>query len=257
MGKADLHIHTIYSWDGNCAVEAVLKQAAHIAGLDVIAITDHDEIQGALEAMNLAPRYGIEVIPGSEVTTADGHLLVLFIREKIPAGLSIVETVLRVQQLGGLCIVPHLEAKYSKGILGQVVREALKKPQVQKTLLGIETFNAGLFDKSANPKALKLSNELSLAKIGSSDSHLIWTIGQGITLFPGSTASDLRSAIENRTTASYPVRPVPFSLIIVSWLRGYLLRKAGWVEYNRYPNAPVRLERIPSLARMEINNVIV
>ena len=75
MGKADLHIHTIYSWDGTCTVEAVLKQAAHIAGLDVIAITDHDEIQGALEAVDLAPRYGIEVIPGCEISTADGHLL--------------------------------------------------------------------------------------------------------------------------------------------------------------------------------------
>ena len=46
MGKADLHIHTIYSWDGTCTVEAVLKQAAHIAELDVIAITDHDDIRG-------------------------------------------------------------------------------------------------------------------------------------------------------------------------------------------------------------------
>jgi len=257
MGKADLHIHTIYSWDGNCTVEAVLKQAAHVAGLNVIAITDHDQIQGALEAVKLAPRYGIEVIPGSEITTADGHLLALFIHEKIPAGLSAVETVLRVQQLGGLCIVPHLEAKYSKGMPGGVVREALKDRGVQKTLMGIETFNAGLFDKSSNPKALKLSEELSLAKIGSSDSHLIWTIGQGITLFPGFTSSDLRMAIENRTTTSYRMRSVPFSWIILSWLRGYLLRKAGWVEYNRFPEAPVRLERIPSLARMEINNLIV
>ena len=64
MGKADLHIHTTYSWDGTCTVEAVLKQAAHIAGLDVIAITDHDDIRGALEAVELGPRYGIEVVHG-------------------------------------------------------------------------------------------------------------------------------------------------------------------------------------------------
>ena len=95
MGKADLHIHTIYSWDGTCTVEAVLKQAAHTAELDVIAITDHDEIQGAQEAAELAPRYGIEVIPGSEISTADGHLLALFIPKKISAGLSVVETILR------------------------------------------------------------------------------------------------------------------------------------------------------------------
>ena len=164
MGRADLHIHTIYSWDGTCTVEAVLKQAAHIAGLDVIAITDHDDIQGALEAVELGPRYGIEVVPGCEISTADGHLLALFIQNKIPAGLSAVETVLRVQELGGLCIVPHLEAKHSQGLQTQVVRDALKDCRVQRTLLGMETFNAGLFDRSSNPKAVKLNQELKLAK---------------------------------------------------------------------------------------------
>ena len=257
MGKADLHIHTIYSWDGTCTVEAVLKQAAHIAGLDVIAITDHDEIQGALEAMELASRYRIEVIPGSEVTTADGHLLALFIRERIPPGLSFIETVLRVQELGGLCIVPHLDAKHSQSIHEQVVRDALMDRRVKRLLLGIETFNAALFDKSANHKALKLSEELELAKTGSSDSHLNWTIGQGITFFRGCSAGDLRKAIENRITAAYPVKPAPFSVIMMSWFRGYLLRKAGWIEYNRRPDAPVRLARIPSLARMGSNGIII
>jgi len=257
MGKADLHIHTIYSWDGTCTVEAVLKQAAHTAELDVIAITDHDEIRGALEALELAPRYGIEVIPGSEISTADGHLLALFIPKKIPAGLSAVETILRVQELGGLCIVPHLEAKYSHGLYGQAVRDALKNHGVQQSLLGIETFNASLFDKSSIGKALKLSQELTLAKIGSSDSHLNWTIGHGITLFPGHSASDLRFAIESKITVSYSVKNTAFTLILLSWIRGYLLRRAGWVEYNRCPDAPVRLERMPSLARLDGNNALV
>jgi hypothetical protein len=256
MGKADLHIHTIYSWDGTCTIEAVLKQAAHIAELDVIAITDHDEIRGALEAVDLAPRYGIEVIPGCEISTADGHLLALFIQNKIPAGLSAVETVLRVQELGGLCIVPHLEAKYSHGMQGQVVRDALKDCRVQQTLLGMETFNAGLFDRSSNLKAVKLSQELALAKIGSSDSHMNWTIGYGITSFPGHSAGDLRTAIERGITVSYPVKNIPFALILLGWLRGYFLRRAGWVEYNRHPEAPVRLERMPSLARFSGNRVV-
>ena len=158
MGKADLHIHTIYSWDGTCTVEAVLKQAAHTAELDVIAVTDHDDIRGALEAVDLAPRYGIEVIPGCEISTADGHLIALFIQKEIPAGLSVMETVLRVQEIGGLCIVPHLEAKYSQGMLGQVVRNALMDLRVQRSLLGMETFNAGLFDRSSNRKAVKLKS---------------------------------------------------------------------------------------------------
>jgi predicted metal-dependent phosphoesterase TrpH len=91
MGLADLHMHTIYSYDGTATVPAVLRRA-HEIGLDVIAITDHDEIAGSLRALELAPHYGVEVIPGLEVTTAEGDLLALFVMEKIPAGLSLVDT---------------------------------------------------------------------------------------------------------------------------------------------------------------------
>ena len=59
MSKADLHIHTTYSWDGMMTPAAALN-AAHMAGLDVIAITDHDEIGGAFEALDLAGKYGLE-----------------------------------------------------------------------------------------------------------------------------------------------------------------------------------------------------
>jgi len=254
MGKADLHIHTIYSWDGTCAVEAVLKQAAHVAHLDVIAITDHDEIRGALDAQDLAYPYGIEVIPGIEISTADGHLLALFVHEKIPAGLPLQETVLRVHEKGGLCIVPHPEARLTQSVRSKVLQEALKISSVAQTLRGIETFNAGLFDRKANANAGKLAQNLSLASIGASDSHLLWTIGHGVTQFPGRTATDLHNAIKNRLTISSVVKKSGNALILLSWMRGYLLRRAGWVEYNRFPEAPVRLERIPSLAKFTLAN---
>lgn len=74
MGLAELHMHTIYSYDGTASIPAVLARAKQV-GLDVIAITDHDEINGALKAFDLAPQFDIEVIPGIEVTTAEGDLL--------------------------------------------------------------------------------------------------------------------------------------------------------------------------------------
>ena len=76
MGLADLHIHTIYSYDGTASVPAVLTRAKQI-GLDVIAITDHDEIAGSLKALELASKYGVQVIPAIEITTAEGDLLAL------------------------------------------------------------------------------------------------------------------------------------------------------------------------------------
>lgn len=250
MGKADLHTHTLYSWDGTCSVNAVLKQAAHVMHLDVLAITDHDEVRGALEAEELAPRYGIEVIPGSEISTADGHLLALFIREKFQAGLPLKETVLKVREKGGLCIVPHPEAKGAPSVRRDAIHAALRDARVRETLLGIETFNAGLVYRSANARAAMLAEELPLARLGSSDAHLLWMIGQGFTRFPGHSSSDLVAAIRTRNTipdVSETIRPV---VLVLRWVRGYLLRRAGWVQYNRNPEEPVRLKRIPSLARM-------
>ncbi|HTX90179.1 MAG TPA: PHP-associated domain-containing protein [Anaerolineales bacterium] len=246
MGKVDLHIHTIYSWDGTCSVPAVLKQAAHIARLDVIAITDHDEIAGALVAEKLAAQYGIEVIPGSEISTADGHLIALFIREKIPAGLSLAETVLKVGEQGGLCIAAHPTARGSSSLSGQTIRETLRDPRVARILVGIEIFNAGIVHRKGNKHAQALARTLPVAPIGSSDSHLIWTIGKGNTEFAGRTAADFRRALESRTTTVRIGKEVSPVGLILGWVRGFLLRKAGWVECNFRPEEPVTLGKITS-----------
>src|SRR5688572_13195769 len=103
MGLADLHIHTVYSYDGTASVPAVLAHAKQ-AGLDVIAITDHDEIKGTLKAFDLAPQFGIEVIPGIEITTAEGDLLALFVTQAIKSGRPLIDTILNVGEAGGICI---------------------------------------------------------------------------------------------------------------------------------------------------------
>jgi predicted metal-dependent phosphoesterase TrpH len=144
MGYSDLHIHSIHSYDGTSSVPAILKYVADHTDLNVIAITDHDTIAGVREALYLAPRYGIEVIPGCEVSTAEGHLIALFIKEVIPAGLSLVETVQRVAAQGGLCVVPHPEAKGTSSVTGETLRAVYRDPQIRKTLIGVETFNGGL-----------------------------------------------------------------------------------------------------------------
>src|SRR5690242_4321256 len=110
MGLADLHIHTIYSYDGTASISAVLARAKQV-GLDVIAITDHDEIKGALKAFDLAPRFDMEVIPGIEITTREGDLLALFVTEKIQPGQPLLDTILQVGEAGGICIAPHPMAR--------------------------------------------------------------------------------------------------------------------------------------------------
>ena len=132
MGKADLHIHTSYSYDSSCTVPAVLEWAANIVGLDVIAITDHDAFGGVVEAQNLAPKYGVEVIPGCEVATQDGHLLTLFIDHPVPPGRPLLETLLRVGEQGGICIAAHPTAFLAKGLTGPAIREVLKDPDARR-----------------------------------------------------------------------------------------------------------------------------
>jgi predicted metal-dependent phosphoesterase TrpH len=180
MGKADLHIHTTYSFDGSATVSAVLEWAANSTDMDVIAITDHDEFDGALEAVQRAPEFGIEVIPGCEITTRDGHLLGLYLERPVPAGLSLLETVLRVGEQGGLCVAAHPYAIWAHGLNGEAIASVLQDPDARQILVGLETVNTGLFYQHTNHKAYQLNTRVGLAPTGSSDSHLFWTIGSGV-----------------------------------------------------------------------------
>jgi predicted metal-dependent phosphoesterase TrpH len=199
MGLADLHMHTIYSYDGTATVPAVLRRA-HEVGLDVIAITDHDEIRGALLAVGLASHYGVEVIPGIEITTADGYLLALFVTEIVPAGLSLVDTVLKVRELGGACIAPHPSAggMGMKSLSVSAIFKALRNPQVAETLIAIEAYNATALDRVSISTARLLTCNLKIASVGNSDAHVLDAIGLGATEFKGTQTADLMSALVNR-----------------------------------------------------------
>lgn len=222
MGLADLHLHTIYSYDGTATVPAVLRRAKEI-GLDVIAITDHDEIAGALEALKLASHYGVEVIPGIEITTAEGDLLALSITEKVPPGLSLIDTILRVRELGGYCIAPHPMAggMGMKSLSAAAILKALKHPQAAETLLGIETYNATAIDRMSNHYARIFANGLKVAQTGSSDAHVVQAVGLGVTQFPGNNAADLLSALKKSKTRIRQRGEWSALRIIGSWLTNY------------------------------------
>lgn len=242
MGLADLHIHTTYSYDGTSTVNAVLKKAVEV-GLNVIAITDHDEIRGALEAMEKAAAYGIEVIPGSEVTTAEGHLLALYIHDRIPRGLLLEETLRYVAGQNGVCIAPHPGGIRYNSLSPEAIRRALQDPNLAKVLVGIEVYNAGLLRLSGNMVAQRLADELPIAQIGSSDAHFLGMVGKGATFFRGSSAGQLRWSVETGLTR--PIRSQPDSRfwLAAHWVSRYALRKAGWVSTNAGPQASFRLAR--------------
>lgn len=225
MGLADLHIHTIYSYDGTASVPAVLAQAKQI-GLDVIAITDHDEIKGALKAFELAPQFGMEVIPGTEITTAEGDLLALFVTENITPGLSLIETILRVGEAGGICIAPHPMARGAgmKSLSGPSIIRALDHPQASRILLGIETYNATALDRESNLLAQKLWEEYpDVAQVGNSDAHIIQAIGTGTTEFLGHTAVDLLESLWIGATDVRRGVPMSSVQMLGSWAINFLM----------------------------------
>lgn len=244
MGTADLHIHSIYSGDATTTVRAILKQAADV-GLNVIAITDHDEVRGSLEAQDLAPKYGIEVVPGAEVSTKEGHLVALFIKTLPPAGMSLIDTLLYIGKQGGVAIAPHPFNHLPNSLSMEAVLGALTNPRAKGALKGIETHNMGTqnFDKIAQ----KLSIYLPLAKIASSDAHIYWAIGAGRTEFPGETAADLRMALEKNTTVPIPYEEEFSAKAVISWVRRIAMRRlGGYASDARSASTPIITQQMSS-----------
>jgi len=223
MGLADLHIHTIYSYDGTASVPAVLRRAKEI-GLDVIAITDHDEIAGSLKALELAPQYGVQVIPGIEITTAEGDLLAFNITQVVERDLPLIDTILKVGELGGFCIAPHPMAGGlgMKSLSAYSILRVLRNAKAAQILIGIETYNATTIDKMSNHYAHILGSRLDLAKTASSDAHIIDTIGLGVTEFEGYTAQDLVKALKTGDVGQRKQKEWNSAYILGSWATHYI-----------------------------------
>ena len=223
MGLADLHIHTVYSYDGTASIPAVLSRARRI-GLDVIAITDHDEINGALKALELAASHGVEVIPGIEITTAEGDLLALNINRKIDPGLSLIESVLKVGKAGGFCIAPHPMAGGfgMKSLNAYSLLKALRNADVARTLIAIETYNATAIDRMSNHYARILAERINITQTGSSDAHVLNAIGLGATEFHGKTAQDLINALHKGRVQIRKQKEWTPIRILGSWATHYM-----------------------------------
>jgi predicted metal-dependent phosphoesterase TrpH len=189
-GIADLHIHTVHS-DGTATVAELLAHLAEHTDMRLIAVTDHDSITGAREAAHLSPSFGVEVIVGEEVSTADGHLLALFIDSYLPPSRPAAETIAAIHAQGGLAIAPH---PFDRSV-PSLGRTGLARADWR--LDAIEGFNASVIwsQRGCNPRAQWAAATLGLPVVGGSDAHTLATVGQAYTRFAGTSAVDLYRAI--------------------------------------------------------------
>ncbi len=240
MGLADLHVHTTHSPDGTFTTRAALSKAVE-RGLDVIAITDHNVVSGALEALELAPEYGIEVVPGCEISTADGHLVALYITKPIPPGLSLAATVRKVAEQDGLCIIAHPTTWKSPASINLgVIYHALLQPGITQTLIGIEAYVAGSWYALRHPILRRFARNSRLVSIGGSDAHILRALGLVTTRFTGKTASALRAALEEKTVEVHQTRQASTLGLVAEWLVRNALRRSGWVTCAPEPDAAPR-----------------
>lgn len=173
MWKVDLHTHTDRSPDAAIS-PAVLVERAFERGLDRIAITDHGEIEGALEARGLAPEL---VIVGEEVKCACGtELIGLFLRERIPEGLALDEVVERIRGQEGVIYAPHPYAYPWRPL--RRARRALAVAEV------IEAWNARAFFRPWNRAALYTARRRGMPTAAASDAHFPGEIGRAYTSMP-------------------------------------------------------------------------
>jgi predicted metal-dependent phosphoesterase TrpH len=195
IGVGDIHTHTMYSgftkykflsFPDSVTTPRTSVKIAEKIGLGALCITDHNTIKGALVAKKINKDI---VVIGEEISSKDGEILGLFLQEKINPGLSAEETIEQIHSQDGIAVAPHPYSAHCFCVG--------KKINILK-FDGIEVFNSLHRDVYSNALALKNCN--GHAKLGGSDAHASFMIGNGYTLFNGSSHEDFRTAIKNRQT---------------------------------------------------------
>ena len=194
----DLHCHTSASFDSLASPGAVLR-AAVARGLTHLAITDHDRIDGALAARDLAEAEGdaVTVLVGQEIRSRDGDLVGVFLQHSVPGGLSAIETIAAVHEQGGLIGIPHPYDRTRGSSLIRGEDRAMTLEAVASRVDWIEAWNARVLLGDGNERAARLALEAAVPGVAVSDAHTTLEVGIAsvIVATDPSTVAGLRDAL--------------------------------------------------------------
>jgi predicted metal-dependent phosphoesterase TrpH len=217
-------MHTNAS-DGWPSPTELVDHAARRAGLHVIAVTDHDTIEGALRAAEYAgKRSRLHVIIGEEISSLHGHIVGLFLERRVKPGMSAAATIHAIHDQGGIAVAAHPFWRTQRPQRGGFVHGVgWLAADLDFDAIEVENATPGFF--VFNQLAHRLNLGLGAAELGGSDAHIVDAVGRAYTAFPGRTPALLRAAIESGETRAMRRRYRPVGLV----------RYAAWgLNHQRY-----------------------
>jgi predicted metal-dependent phosphoesterase TrpH len=235
MMKIDLHCHTEASYDCTTPLDAILERCRE-QEVAVQAITDHNEIWGALElqALLAVQRNGgnsepaeLTLIVGEEITTSEGEIIGLFLTEKIEAGMTPEETVRQIKAQGGLVLLPHGFDPLKRWRL---------KPEARQRIAGaidvVETFNARISRPRWNRAGVTWAEERGLCLSAGSDAHTLSDIGTAwveVIRQRVTAPAELLAALKGGTPVGRWTHPaIAFGYKMWDQTRRQVARNLGW-----------------------------
>lgn len=205
--KLDLHVHTCYSYDAMTTPKEVLTYTKK-RGLDGVAITDHDTLEGALK---LVKNNELIVIPGVEINTLGGHVLAINITRSIPSRLSVYETIQLIRDAGGIAVAAHPNVFHKR-----------LKGRLASNFDAIEVINSSAFPfVTATCLSRKLAFRLNLPETAGSDAHCAAEIGFAYTVVDADPEVDeITQAIKKGATIAFG-KPIPWRLRFKRWTMNF------------------------------------
>ncbi|MEX2373366.1 MAG: PHP-associated domain-containing protein [Dehalococcoidia bacterium] len=236
-GRADLQVHTSQG-DGMDDALTIFERVERDALLDVIAVTDHDDVAGALHAREVyeahRDRWHFDLVTGIEVTTTHGHLLALWVDGPVRSFRSLEATIAEVHEAGGVAVVPHPFSMLTRSIGRRTLDRVMALEDATARPDGLEVANTLSKGWHAGDRA-RAANRVrwGLAETGGSDAHFVQAVGRAYTRFPtaagtaerGADADAVRRAIlERRTegvlTGATPYREIGLRRLAAQQVRG-------------------------------------
>ncbi len=201
MLKADLHIHTEYSPDCNTPLARIIDRCRE-TGIDCLAVADHNTIEGALKMQDIAP---FPVIVAEEVLTPHGEIMGMFLKENIPGGLSVAETISRIRAQGGLVAIPHPFDRFRHSALDSEITRGLAE---QGEIDVIEVFNSRTPLYRSSARAESFARKYGIPGSAGSDAHTLQAIGNAYVEMPEFNGrEDFLSALAGGTVSGHRTNP--------------------------------------------------